>query len=58
MRKMSIYDIALNMGTSIQYLESTYIHSTTLMKADEMTKGQGIYKVLEKRRSESAKTAN
>ena len=53
MRKMSIYDIALNMGTSIQYLESTYIHSTTLMKADEMTKGQGIYKVLEARKSRS-----
>ena len=50
MRRVDIYDIALNMGTSIQYLQSTYIHATTLMKADDITKGQGMYKVLEERK--------
>ena len=54
MRRMDIYDIALNMGTSIQYLQSTYIHATTLMKADDMTKGQGIYKVLEEKKGKKA----
>ena len=50
MRRVDIYDIALNMGTSIQYLQSTYIHATTLMKADDITKGQGMYKELEERK--------
>jgi integrase len=47
MRRVDIYDLALNMGTSIVYLQNTYIHTTTLMKADDMTKGQGIYKLIE-----------
>jgi integrase len=47
MRKVDIYDLALNMGTSITYLQNTYIHTTALMKADDMTKGQGIYKLIE-----------
>lgn len=50
MRKVDIYDLALNMGTSIQYLQSTYIHATTLMKSDDLTKGQGIYKAMEERK--------
>jgi integrase len=54
MRKVDIYDIALNMGTSIQYLQSTYIHATTLMKSDDLTKGQGIYKVMEERKQKEA----
>ena len=47
MRKLDIYEIAMNMGTSVYYLEQTYIHTTTMMKKDELTKGQGIYKHLE-----------
>ena len=47
MRKVDIYDLSLNMGTSIVYLQNTYIHTTALMKADDMTKGQGIYKIIE-----------
>lgn len=58
MRKMDIYDIALNMGTSIQFLQSTYIHTTTLMKADDMTKGQGIYQVLEERKEKKQAAEN
>ena len=54
MRRVDIYDIALNMGTSIQYLQSTYIHATTLMKSDELTKGQGIWKVMEERQEKKA----
>ena len=46
LRRLDIYDIALNMGTSIQYLQSTYIHATTLMKADDITKGQAYTKCL------------
>ena len=37
----------MNMGTSVYYLEQTYIHTTTMMKKDELTKGQGVYKHLE-----------
>ena len=58
MRRLDIYDIALNMGTSIQYLQSTYIHATTLMKADDITKGQGIYKVLDERREKRDAAVN
>ena len=44
MRKLDIYEVALNMGTSVYYLEQTYSHITTIMKSDELTKGQGYYK--------------
>ena len=54
MRKVDIYDIALNMGTSIQYLQSTYIHATTLMKSDDLVKGQGVYKAIEERKEKEA----
>ena len=49
MRRVDIYDLAINMGTSIHYIEQTYSHITALMKGDELTKGQGIYKVFEER---------
>ena len=54
MRKVDIYDISLNMGTSITYLQNTYIHATTLMKSDDLTKGQGIYKAMEERKEKEA----
>ena len=54
MRKLDIYEIALNMGTSVYYLEQTYIHTTTMMKKDELTKGQGVYKSIEERQAKEA----
>ena len=54
MRGVDMYDLALNMGTSITYLSSTYLHITTLMKADGMTKDQGIYKVMAERETKKA----
>lgn len=47
MRGVSIYDIALNVGTSVHYIEQTYSKVTTLKKSMEITKGQGIHKVIE-----------
>jgi hypothetical protein len=41
---VNIYDLAINMGTSVQYLQSTYSHLTALMKSEELTAGQGIHK--------------
>ena len=41
MRRLDIYDIALNMGTSIQYLQSTYIHATTLDEGRRHYEGSG-----------------
>ena len=42
---MNIYDLAVNMGTSVQYIQSTYSKMTSLMKSEELTAGQGIHKV-------------
>ena len=52
MRKVDIFDLSLNMGTSVNYIESTYHHITSMMKSDEITKGQGYYGVIEKREKE------
>ena len=41
LNKVDIHTLALNMGTSITYIEKTYSHLTTLMMSDEITKGQG-----------------
>lgn len=41
MKKVDIHTLALNMGTSINYIEKTYSHLTTLMMSEEITKGQG-----------------
>ena len=40
MNKVDIHTLALNMGTSITYIEKTYSHLTTLMMSDEITRGQ------------------
>ena len=50
MRRVDIYTLALNMGTSIQYISSTYSHITTMMKSEEITQGQGYHAVLEERK--------
>jgi len=47
MRGVGIYDIAVNLGTSVHYIESTYSKVIATMKSKELTKGQGYYKVLE-----------
>jgi hypothetical protein len=56
---VNIYDLAINMGTSVQYLQSTYSHLTALMKSEELTAGQGIHKANAERekRKESAEKA-
>lgn len=56
---VNIYDLAVNMGTSVQYLQSTYSKMTSLMKSEELTAGQGIHKVNEERArmKESAEVA-
>ena len=50
MRGVDLYDLSLNMGTSLTYLQSTYLHVSTLMRSDDLTKDQGIYKVMADRR--------
>jgi len=56
---VDMYDLALNMGTSLQYLQSTYLHISTLMRSDDLTKDQGIYKAVaeRQRRKEAAEKA-
>jgi hypothetical protein len=51
MRKVDIYTLSLNMGTSISYISSTYSHITTMMKSEEITQSQGYHKVLEERKN-------
>jgi len=55
MRGVSIYDLAINLGTSVHYIESTYSKVISSMKSKEITKGQGYYKALEER-SKNIKT--
>ena len=40
LRGVSIYDVALNTGTSIQYIQSTYSHCTALLKSEAITNNQ------------------
>jgi len=49
MRGVSIYDVALNLGTSVHYIEQTYSKITALKKSGEITKGQGIHRVIEEK---------
>jgi len=45
MRNVSVYDVAMNVGTSVHYIEKTYAKTlTAIMKQKELTKGQGIWK--------------
>jgi hypothetical protein len=38
---VSMEKLSLNMGTSLQYIQSTYSHMQTRRNADELTKGMG-----------------
>jgi integrase len=49
MRGVSIYDVALNLGTSVHYIEQTYSKITALKKSKEITKGQGMHKIIEEK---------
>ncbi len=49
MRGVSIYDVALNLGTSVHYIEQTYSKITALKKSKEITRGQGIHRVIEEK---------
>ena len=49
MRGVDIYTLALNLGTSVTYIEKTSSHLSSMMRSQEITKGQGYYKALEER---------
>lgn len=49
MRGVDIYTLAVNLGTSVNYIEKTYSHITAMMKSKEITKGQGYFKAIEDR---------
>ena len=51
-RGVDIYDLALNCGTSINYIEKTYSHITTLMRSKEITKGLGKHRLYDPLREE------
>lgn len=56
MRGVNIYDLSINLGTSVNYIEKTYSHITTMMKSKELTKGLGYWKVKEQREQSDKKT--
>jgi hypothetical protein len=57
MRNVSVYDVAMNLGTSVHYLEKTYTKQlTAMMKQKELTKGQGYWKAIEEREEGITKT--
>ena len=47
MRGVNIYDLAINLGTSVLYIERTYSHITAMMKSKELTAGQGRWNAIE-----------
>ena len=44
---VDMYQIALNCGTSLEYIQQTYSHLTTAMKSKEITKGLGMHNMSE-----------
>ena len=53
MRDVNVYDVAMNVGTSVHYIEKTYAKQlTSIMRQKELTKGQGYWKTLEEREKE------
>ncbi len=44
---VDMYQIALNCGTSLEYIQQTYSHLTTAMKSKEITKGLGAHNMKE-----------
>ncbi len=47
MRGVSIYDVAVNLGTSVHYIEQTYSKVSALKKSKEITKGQGAHRLIQ-----------
>lgn len=48
MRDVSIYDVAMNLGTSVHYIEKTYAKQLTAIKRQaQLTKGQSYWKEIE-----------
>ena len=59
MRNVSVYDCAMNYGTSVHYIEKTYAKTlTAIMKQKELTKGQGYWKAIEEREKGILKDEN
>lgn len=55
MRGVSVYDLALNLGTSVNYIEKTYARTlTTMMKSADITKGQGYWEAVENRKDQES----
>jgi aminoglycoside N3'-acetyltransferase len=48
MRDVSIYVVAMNLGTSVHYIEKTYAKQLTAIKRQaQLTKGQSYWKEIE-----------
>ena len=48
LRNVSVYDVAMNLGTSVHYIEKTYARQlTAVRKQSELTKGQGYWRTFE-----------
>ena len=47
MRGVDIYDISLNCGTDINYIQKTYSHVTVQMRSKDITKGLGVHRLYE-----------
>jgi len=56
MRGVDIYDLSINLGTSVNYIEKTYSHITSMMKSKELTKGLGYWQNVEERIKNPNKT--
>lgn len=58
MRGLSVYDVAMNLGTSVNYIEKTYARQlTSMMRQKELTKSQGYWRAIEERATDKGKEA-
>ena len=48
MRNVSVYDCAMNYGTSVHYIEKTMQNINFNNEAERTNKGQGYWKAIEK----------
>ena len=58
MRGVSIYDIAVNCGTSVFYIEKTYSKVISTMRSETLTQGQGYHQVLKEREEKRGAAEN
>ena len=58
MRGVSIYDIAVNCGTSVFYIEKTYSKIISTMRSETLTQGQGYHQVLKEREEKRGAAEN